>query len=92
MAGFELGAPQIATSQATCDATADQLVAARPQRREVILRNHTGADAYLGDSTVTASTGLLVGQGDAIVIATTAAVYGITSAGTATFSVMEVYQ
>ena len=92
MAGFELGAPQIATSQATCDATVDLLVAARPQRREVILRNHTGADAYVGPSGVSTSTGLLVAQGDALTLATTAAVYGVTVSGTATFSVMEVYQ
>ena len=94
MAAFEFGAPQIAIAHVTCDDDPIvELVAARPQRREVILRNLTnGADCYIGTSVVATTTGMLLAQGETVTLATTAAVYGVTAAGTATIHVLELFQ
>jgi hypothetical protein len=89
---FELGAPQIAVAQPTCDATADALVAARPQRREVLFRNAGAVDCYVGNSDVTTATGLLLAAGESLTLAVTCAVYGVTASGTATVHVLETYQ
>jgi len=94
MAGFELEAPQIAIAHVTCDDTPIVLlVAARSQRREVILRNITGgADCYIGTSAVATTTGMLLAQGETVTLATTAGVYGVTASGTATIHVLELFQ
>lgn len=93
MAGFELGAPQMTISQPTCSGAADLLVAARPTRMRLLITNLTaGADAYIGNSNSDATNGYLLAQGDSLVLETTAALYGFTSAGTATFHVIELHQ
>lgn len=75
----------IAVAEVTCDTTADLLAAADSSRFSVILRNIGAVDCYLGPSGVTTSTGMLLAAGETITLdKSTAAVYGITAAGTAT--------
>lgn len=68
--------------------TATLLRAANANRINLNVRNLT-ADAYIGDSAVTAATGHLLKAGDAFDIKWAGAVYAITASGTTTFSYFE---
>jgi len=76
------------SSQISVDGTAVVLVPAAPQYQEVHL--HTTSILYIGDSTVTTSTGLRLDNGDKLTftIAPNFALYGITGSGTQTVYVM----
>lgn len=99
--GLELNAPparQLVTSAigTTISAAAVSvtnaatlIAAADATRQSVIVQNLGAADIYLGGSGVTAAAGLKVASGAALAIdKTTAALYGITSAGTADVRVL----
>lgn len=76
--------------QATCDTTADSLLALNAARKEALLKNLGPSVAYLGKSGVTTATGFEVRVGETFVDdLTTQQWFGITAAGTTTFSVLE---
>ena len=72
------------TSQIAVTSTATLLVPAASQFQEVHL--HTTSILYVGDSTVTTSTGLRLDNGDKLTftISPNVALYGIVSSGTQT--------
>lgn len=76
---------------ATCDTTADQLVAANASRVSLLIRNVGTVDIYLGLSGVTTSTGMLLSPGEWIADdSSTDAWYGITGSGTGAVRYIEV--
>jgi len=79
------------TGQVTVDNTADQIKAANTSRKRIVIKNPTGGVAvFIGlTSGVTASNGHRLDPGDAITLNTTAAIYGITSAGSAVVTYLE---
>ena len=62
-------------------ATADLILAANANRKEVILSNDTGADIRIGDSTVSATKGYKMLSGATMIISTSAAIYGYSVGG-----------
>jgi hypothetical protein len=73
-----------ATSQATVGSTATLIVAQRSGRDTVVVENTGTTDVYLGNSTVTTTSGLLLPGviGASVAIETTDAVYGVVASGT----------
>lgn len=87
------GAPNFATSQVAVAATATSIIAARSARRSLIITNNSVIPIFIGVSGVSVTTGILLPGiiGAFIVIDTTAAVFGISSSGTNTVTVGEVF-
>lgn len=86
------GSDDIATTQVSVGTSQIQLAPARSKRRAVTLQNHSSTVAVaVGKTGVTAATGFrLPGfDGAAITVYTKVALFGITSSGTATVSVLE---
>ncbi len=80
------------TGQATATATATQIVAAFPSRSGITITNAGTTDVYIGEnSSVTTTTGhLLTGtKGASLSFATTGAIYGVTSGGSATVTYLQ---
>lgn len=76
---------------ATCDTTADQLVAANALRKSVMIQNVGTVDIYLGLSGVTTSTGILLAAGGVMEDRDSVdAWYGITASGTGSVRYCEV--
>lgn len=76
---------------ATCDTTADQLVAANADRKSVMIQNVGTIDIYLGLSGVTTSTGILLAAGAVLEDDKSVdAWYGITASGTGAVRYCEV--
>jgi hypothetical protein len=73
-----------ATSQATVGATATLIVAQRSGRDTVVVENTGTTAVYLGNSSVTVNSGLLLPGvvGASVALETTDAVYGIVASGT----------
>jgi hypothetical protein len=73
-----------ATSQATVGTTATLIVAQRTGRDTVVVENTGTTDVYIGNSTVSTTTGLLLPGviGASVALETTDAVYGIVASGT----------
>jgi hypothetical protein len=89
------GYPNIATGQETVNTTAGgvEIVAARATRGDVTIVNGGTTDIWLGNSGVAIGTGVLLAgfKGAAVTIPTTAAVFGITGAGSQVVSYIESY-
>lgn len=79
------------TSQVSVTGVATLLSAANPARSSISITMNGSTDVYIGGSTVTTTTGDLLNgvKGTVKTFSTTAAVYGITSGGAATVSVLE---
>ena len=78
----------ISSSQTSVTTAATLLVAGDAQAEEVHFHSSSGI-IYIGDSNVTSSTGYRMDNGDKAVFANHEnAIYGITSTGTATMSVL----
>lgn len=76
----------VAVAEVTCDNTVDLLAAADANRQSLLLKNISGTTGYLGPVGVTVATGYPVDPGEEFrVDKSTAAIYGITAAGVATF-------
>lgn len=88
-----LGGAHIAENQVSVTSAGVLIVAARATREDVVVVNLGTTDVYLGDVSVTTSTGvLLVGiKGAAVTIATTAAVYGVVASTSQAVSFLETY-
>lgn len=72
--------------------SATSLVAARTNRKQVIVVNLDGAiNVRIGDSTITATRGARVGPGQSITLATTAQVFGRAESGTPDVAILEVH-
>jgi hypothetical protein len=66
-----LGANHLAAGQATAGVASGVLVAARPTRRSVTVRNtHASESCYIGTGTVSAANGFLLKAGESISIDT----------------------
>jgi len=82
---------QINVSQATCGASAE-VVAARPQRRRVILKNiDTSITIYIGIGTVTSSNSMWLLAGESIALDTTAAINALAASGSPVLAYIEEY-
>jgi hypothetical protein len=83
----------IATGQVSVASTATLIVAARAGRKEATIVNNSTTAVFLGASSVTPSSGLLLAGvvGEGITITGGAAIYGITATGSETVSYLEVY-
>lgn len=62
-------------------AVATQILPSDMSRKEVIISNDTGANIRIGDAATDAARGVLVGNGAAITLETTAAIYGYSVGG-----------
>ena len=84
---------EIATGQLIVETTLTLVVAARPERRGVLIINGSSLPLFLGDEGVTVANGLrILGvEGTGIVIPTTHAIYGVVASGSASVSYMELY-
>lgn len=87
----EQGGSSIANGQAAPTTTAANIVAARDTRKRLVLVNHGSVDVYVGIATVTAANGVKIPPGASLTIHTTAAVQGITAAGTGSIHFVEEY-
>lgn len=77
---------------AVTDASAVEVVASRVGRVSVVVHNIGTDEVYLGDATVTASTGLPLLAGESLPLPTQAAIYAICNTSeTATVGYAEVY-
>jgi len=76
----EIGAANIANGHATVSNTAGNIAASRDTRKRLVIVNYQTVPIYVGVATVTASNGVRLDPGASIVLYTTAAVQGITSA------------
>jgi hypothetical protein len=76
------------TAQISVTSTATQLVPAASQYQEIHI--HTTSILYVGDSTVTSSTGLRLDNGDKLTftVSPNQALYGIVSSGTQTVYIL----
>jgi hypothetical protein len=78
----------ISSAQVTVTTAATLLVAADMQAEQVNFHSSSGT-IYLGDANVTSSTGYRMDNGDKVVLQNhETAIYGITSTGSATMSVL----
>ena len=78
----------ISSAQVTVTTTATLLVAADMQAEQVNFHSSSGT-IYLGDANVTSSTGYRMDNGDKVILQNhETAIYGITSTGSATMSVL----
>jgi hypothetical protein len=78
----------ISSAQTTVTTAATLLVAADMQAEQVNFHSSSGT-IYLGDANVTSSTGYRMDNGDKVVLQNhETAIYGITSTGSATMSVL----
>jgi hypothetical protein len=72
----------ITTGQAILTGAASQIVPAYPSRSGIVLVNSGANTVYIGENnTVTISTGIPIAAGSSLSLATTGALYGITSGG-----------
>lgn len=87
------GGSTIANGQVTVDTTSGgvTIAAARDTRKTILVRNIGTVAAYIGTGTVTTSNGFLVNPGEALGLATTAAVKGITASSSTTACFVEEY-
>jgi len=78
----------ISSAQVTVTTAATLLIAADMQAEQVNFHSSSGT-IYLGDANVTSSTGYRMDNGDKVVLQNhETAIYGITSTGSATMSVL----
>lgn len=89
--GNSTGTTLINTAQVSLAATSTLIIASNSNRRTITIVNLSGVDIYIGNTGVSTTTGqLLLGtKGTAITISSIAAIYGITSTGTANVSYLE---
>lgn len=85
-------ASTITNSQIVITNTATLIKTSNTSRKSIMIRNLSATDVYVGSNTVTIDTGLIIKVGDTyplVLDKTSAAIYGIVSAGTATVSYIE---
>lgn len=87
------GSEDYATGQTALSGTAAQIVAARKNRKAVLVINHGSVPVFLGKVGVTAATGVRLSpqDGAGIVVPTAAALYGITGGAGTTVSFLETF-
>lgn len=88
-----MGVGGLTTNQVSVANVATQIVAARNERRSLLIINHGTTDVFIGDASVTIATGVKLkgSDGAAISIPTISAIYGIVAAGTQMISYIEIY-
>ena len=93
VATVEIGNDLLATGQPNVGATATAICSARVGRGAITVVNHGTTDVFLGGSTVTSGTGvLLLGvKGASITLPFAGALYGVTATGSQPVSYVEVY-
>jgi len=87
------GAPNIAHNQVTVTTSATQIIAARPERRSVLIISLGGVDVFLGGAAVQTTNGIpLAGVvGANVTINTNGVVYGRVTSGTQVVAYLEEY-
>lgn len=85
-------AGNIANGQVVTSTTSAALVAARPKRRRVIIKNlDTAITIYIGAGTVTTANGMPLLAGESIALEATAAINARSASGTPTAAYIEEY-
>lgn len=87
----ELGSSTYAYGDANPTTSATLIMAARDTRKVAQLYNDSTVTVYIGDASVTSSTGTPMEEGGSIDMPTTAAIYGITASGTGSVRYQEFY-
>lgn len=89
----EQGSTAIANDQVSVDTTSGgvQVAAARDTRKSILLRNMGSVAVYVGTGTVSSTNGMLLSPGEALTIATTAAVKAKAASSSATVAYLEEY-
>lgn len=86
------GAANYANGQVATSTAAGTLVAARPTRRSVLIRNVDATiSVWIGAATVTAANGMLLKAGESVTVDTTALIQVIAASGTPTVAYLETY-
>ena len=90
----ESGAPFFDTNQVSVGSISPALLVAANANRwaALIVNTSLTLTLYVGNATVTSSTGIPVGAGLSLSFPTTAPIYGITSSSTLTAGVAEIYE
>lgn len=88
---IDTGSDSIATGQAAPTGTAATLVAARANRKRLVLINHGTVDVYIGPATVTTANGVKIPVGASLTMETCALVQGITAGSTGAIHYLEEY-
>lgn len=90
--GGQKGAANVAVSQVAASTSATQLVAARPTRRGVTIRNFDNSiSVYIGPATVSAANGMLLKGGESIYVDWVGLIQVIAASGTPTVGVWDAY-
>lgn len=76
----EIGSANLASGQTTISSTAANIAAARDTRKRIVIVNQQTVSVWVGPATVTTSNGVRLDPGASLVLYTTVAVQGITSA------------
>ena len=85
-------AGKIANGQVATSTSSAELVAARPKRRRVIIKNlDSTITVYIGTGTVTTANGMPLLAGESIAIEATVAINGRSASGTPTIAYLEEY-
>lgn len=87
----EIGSTAIAYGDVNPTTTATLIVAARDTRKVAQLYNDSTVTVYIGDASVTSSTGMPLDENGSIVIPWTGAIYGRTASGTGSIRYQEFY-
>lgn len=87
----EIGSTGLGYGDANPTTSATLIVAARDTRKVAQLFNDSTVTVYVGDSSVTTSTGTPVEEGGSIDMPWTGAIYGITASGTGSIRYQEFY-
>src|SRR3989442_14900970 len=87
-----IAAPNIANGQVTAGVAAATLLAARPTRHAVLIKNLDAAiTVYVGAATVTTANGMPLKPGESISIDWTGLIQGIAASGTPKLAYLETY-
>lgn len=85
------GARSVATTQVTATTTSALLVPRRATRRAVGIYNSGSVTVYVGDPTVSSTTGHIVAASSFVGLPTIAELWVVAASSTATVSVIEVF-
>lgn len=77
---LSLGSETVAATHVTVTNTSTELLAARAGRRRAVITNYQTVPIYVGQDTITTSTGHRLDPGDSFVLYTVAVIDGITAA------------
>lgn len=76
--------PNLATSKISVDDTGTQVLASDPDRTSALIRNNGGSSVYIGDDSVTSTSGVELSPNENIYLETRGVISAVTSTGETT--------